>query len=72
MLLVLICVFQIEGSPSPQFSFDLQQLGKPHLWGELKYFSFLSAWSLQKMDSWVPSSLNRQMGKTVSWHVLES
>ena len=39
---------------------------------ELKHFSFLSAFSLQKLRTRVPSSLIRWMGKPVCWHVQES
>ena len=72
LLLVLVCVFQIEGSPCPQVGYDLEQMGKLHLWIELKHSFFLSAWSSQKSDSQVPSGLNRRMKEIVSWQRQES
>ena len=39
------------GKPFPQVSYDLQQFGKLHLWVELRYFCFLSAWSPQKLET---------------------
>ena len=72
LLLVLVCVFQTEGSPCPQVGYDLEQMGKLHLWIELKHSFFLSAWSSQKSDSRVPSGLNRRMKEIVSWQRQES
>ena len=72
LLLVLIYVFQIEGSPCLQVGYDLEQMGKLHLWIELKHSFFLSAWSSQKSDSQVPSGLTRRMKEIVSWQGQES
>lgn len=60
---VLICVFQIEGCPSPQVSCDLQQLGKLLLRVELKHFSFPSAQSLQKLGLLVSEQPYQVNGK---------
>ena len=59
ILLVLISVCQKQGNSSYQVGYDLKQFGKLHLWVKLKQFSFLSAWSLQKLDTCILSSLNR-------------
>ena len=63
MLLVFNCVFQIEGSPSPQVSYDLQQLGKLHLWVELQHFSFLSVCFLQNVGTPVSEQSYQVNGK---------
>ena len=59
ILLVLNCVCQKQGNSSHQVGYDLKQFGKLHLWVKLKHFSFLSAWSHQKLETPILGSLKR-------------
>ena len=56
---LLIFVFRYKKSSSPQVTDGLTQFSDLHLWIKLKHFSFLSASSLQKLETfgfWTASS----------------
>ena len=69
----IVLSVQDIGKPFLSSYYDLQQLGKlPLPWAELKCYSFLSIWSLQKLDNCVLSNLFQMNGKDYCGPVQES